>query len=238
MYNFQAIISKGTNNSLVQFERFGTLAQNLSNIDTNGYKKVTFEQILKEDGCLTGAVRTDYSQGSIRVTENPYDVGIDGPGFIPVTSPSGEVQYTRDGSFKQGKDGYMVTSDGWLVGDGIKVPSNCMRFDVRANGEVYAYFTGVEKAQKIGTIPLIRFENPDGMQATDMDRLIATEDAGEAKLVRNHNCFKQGTLERANVNQFSTATDLMRMNASMLASMQILKLADQMYNKAINIREG
>ena len=87
MYNFQAIISKGTNNALVQFERFGMLAHNLSNVDTNGYKRQSFEQILKEDGYLTGAIRNDYKQGSIRVTENPYDVAIDGPGYIPVTSP-------------------------------------------------------------------------------------------------------------------------------------------------------
>lgn len=84
MYNLQAIISKGTNNALIQFERFGQIANNLSNVNTTGYKKVTFEQILKEDGYLTGAVRTDYSQGSIRITSNPYDVAIDGPGFIPV----------------------------------------------------------------------------------------------------------------------------------------------------------
>ena len=215
MYNFQSIISKNTNNVLVQYERFGHLAQNLANVDTNGYKKVTFEQIMKEDGCLTGAVRTDYSQGSVRVTENPYDIGIDGPGYIPVTSPSGQVQYTRDGAFRQGKDGYLVTSDG-----------------------VIAYYHDDKKPEKIGTVPLIQFDNPDGMQPADMDRLIATADAGEARLVKNHDSFKQGTLERANVSVFQTATDIMRMNASMLASIQILKAADQMYNKSINIREG
>ena len=32
MYNLQAIISKGTNNALIQFERFGEIANNLSNI--------------------------------------------------------------------------------------------------------------------------------------------------------------------------------------------------------------
>ena len=39
MYNLQAIISKGTNNALIQFERFGEIANNLSNTQTNGYKK-------------------------------------------------------------------------------------------------------------------------------------------------------------------------------------------------------
>ena len=238
MYNFQAIISKGTNNALVQFERFGMLAHNLSNVDTNGYKKQTFEQILKEDGYLTGSVRTDYSQGSVRVTENPYDVAIDGPGYIPVTSPTGEVQYTRDGAFRLGKDGYLITSDGWMVGDGIKIPANCYKFVIKKNGEVIAYDSHNDKPKKLGHIPLIQFDNPDGMEQTDMDRLIATDDAGVGRLVKNHDFFKQACLERANVSVYASANDLLRLNASMLASMQMLKVADQMYNKAINIREG
>jgi len=238
MYNFQAIISKGTNNALVQFERFGMLAHNLSNVDTNGYKKQTFEQILKEDGYLTGAIRNDNKQGSIRVTENPYDVAIDGPGYIPVTSPSGQVQYTRDGAFRTGKDGYLITSDGWLVGDGIKIPANCLKFEIKKNGDVVYYNFHGDEAKKIGHIPLIRFENPDGMERTDMNRLIPSEDAGRAYMVKDHDCFKQACLERGNVSVYESANELLRLNASMLASMQILKAADQMYNKAINIREA
>lgn len=238
MYNLQAIISKGTNNALIQFERFGQIANNLSNVQTTGYKKVTFEQILKEDGYLTGAVRTDYSQGSIRITSNPYDVAIDGPGFIPVVSPSGEVQYTRDGAFKQGKNGYLTTSDGWLVGEGIKIPTNCYKFEIKTNGDVLVYDARGDKAKKVGTIPLVQFDNPDGMQSSDMNRLIATDNAGEGRLVKNHDFIKQNNLERANVSIYQSATDLLRLNASMLASMQMLKLADTMYNKSINIREG
>lgn len=238
MYNLQGIISKGTNNALVQFERFGQIANNLANVQTTGYKNVTFEQILKEDGYLTGAVRTDNSQGSIRITSNPYDVAIDGPGYIPVVSPSGEVQYTRDGSFKQGKDGYLTTRDGWIVGEGIKIPTNCYKFEIKKNGQVVAYDQRGDKPKKLGTIPLIRFENPAGMEMADMNRLKPTDEAGKAKLVKNHDCFRQNNLEASNVSIYRSATDLLRLNASMLASMQMLKLADNMYNKAINIREA
>ncbi|MBR1424698.1 flagellar hook basal-body protein [bacterium] len=235
--NLQGIISKGTNNALVQFERFGQIANNLANMNTTGYKKVSFEDVLKEDGYVTGVVRTDYSQGSLRTTSNPYDVAIDGPGYIPVTSPSGEVQYTRDGAFRRSKEGYLVTSDGWLVGDGIKIPANCVRFDIKSNGEVMSFDSVTGKSKKIGTIPLIRFDNPDGMQTTDMDRLIATEDAGEARLIKDHDQIKQNHLERSNVSVYQSATDMLRLNASMLASMQMLKMANQMYERAINIRQ-
>ncbi len=238
MYNLQGIISKGTNNALVQFERFGQIANNLANVQTTGYTNVTFEQILKEDGYLTGAVKTNYTQGSIRITSDPYDVAIDGAGYIPVTSETGEVQYTRDGAFKQGKNGYLVTRDGWMVGEGIQIPTNCFKFEIKKNGEVFAYDERGDKPKKIGTIPLVRFDNPAGMEMADMNRLKPTDEAGEARLVKNHDCFRQNNLEMSNVSIYRSATDMLRLNASMLASMQMLKLADNMYNKAINIREA
>ncbi len=238
MYNLKGIISKGTNNTLVQFERFGQIANNLSNYSTNGYKSVSFKEILKEDGYLTGALRTDYSQGALRRTDNPYDVAIDGTGYIPVTSETGEVQYTRDGAFTMGKGGYLTTTDGWLVGDGIKIPPNCAKFVIKENGDVFAYDEGDYKGKKIGHIPLIRFDYPAGMEQADMNRVVPTENAGEARIVKNHDCFRQNYVESSNVNVMQASSELMRLNASMLASMQVLKLADQMYNKAINIREG
>ena len=238
MYNLQGIMHAGINNSLVQFEKFGQIANNLSNFQTTGYKDVQFEQIMKEDGYLTGSVRTNYTQGSIRITSNPYDVAIDGVGYIPVVSPEGDVQYTRDGAFKQGKNGYLTTADGWIVGEGIKIPSNCYKFVIKENGDVYSYDTRGPKSTKIGTIPLVRFDNPAGMEQAEMNRVKPTEDAGEARLVKNHDCFKQNNLEASNVSIYNSATDLLRLNASMLASMQMLKLADTMYNKSINIREG
>lgn len=238
MYNLQGIISKGTNNALVQFEKFGQIANNLSNFQTTGYKDVQFEQIMKEGGYLTGAVRTNYTQGSIRITSNPYDVAIDGVGYIPVVSPEGDVQYTRDGAFMQGKNGYLTTADGWIVGEGIKIPSNCYKFVIKENGDVYSYDTKGAKATKIGTIPLVRFDNPAGMEQAEMNRMKPTEDAGEARLVKNHDCIKQNNLEASNVSIYNSATDLLRLNASMLASMQMIKLADSLYNKAINIREA
>ena len=147
MYNLQGLMTQGINNALVQFEKFGQIANNLSHFQTTGYKDVQFEQVMKENGYLTGSVRTNYTQGSIRITSNPYDVAIDGVGYIPVVSPEGEVQYTRDGSFTQGKNGYLTTRDGWIVGEGIKIPSNCYKFEIKENGDVLSYDTRGTKAK-------------------------------------------------------------------------------------------
>ena len=99
MYSMQGIVRKSVSNVTTQFEKLGYVANNFANMNTKGYKSVTFEQMLNEDGYLTGAIRTDARQGSIQVTSNPYDVAINGTGYIPVVSPEGEVAYTRDGSF-------------------------------------------------------------------------------------------------------------------------------------------
>ena len=84
MQNLQGIIRKSTNNVTNKWEKLGYIANDLANLNTTGYKGVRFEQMLQEDGYLTGAVRTDHSQGSVRITSNPFDVAIDGAGYIPV----------------------------------------------------------------------------------------------------------------------------------------------------------
>lgn len=237
MKNLQGIIRKNTNNVLNQWDKLGYIANNLSNYNTRGYKGVRFEQMLKEDGYLSGALRTDYSQGSIQVTSNPYDIAINGQGYIPVFSKTGQVAYTRDGALKQGADGYLVTSDDWIVGNGIKIPTNCYKFTIKPNGDVYAYDKADVKGKKIGNIPLVRFANPEGLELTDMNKLTPTAESGEAVLVKDHECIAQNNLENSNVSIMDSVSDMLKLNASMLASTRMMKVVDDMYNKSINIRE-
>ena len=237
MENLQGIIRKSVNNVTNQWDKLGYVANNLANFNTRGYKAVRFEQMLKEDGYLTGALRTDYKQGSVQITSNPYDVAIIGSGFIPVFSPAGEVAYTRDGAFKQGKDGYLVTNDDWIVGEGIKIPTNCYKFQIKPNGDVIAYDAVDAPPRKLGNIPLVRFANPEGLEQGDMIKMVPTEESGEAILVKDHDCFAQNNLENSNTNVYDSVSDMLRLNASMLASTRMMKVIDDMYNKSINIRE-
>jgi flagellar basal body rod protein FlgG len=57
-------------------------------------------------------------------------------------------------------------------------------------------------------------------------------------LVKDHNYLAQNSLEMANVNVYDSVSDMLRINASMIASMRLVKVADDMYNKSINLREG
>jgi flagellar basal-body rod protein FlgG len=237
MYSMQSIIRKSINNTHTQFDKLGYVANNLANSSTTGYKSVRFEQMLQEDGYLTGTVRTDYKPGSISLTGNPYDVAIKGEGFIPVVSPTGQVEYTRDGSFKKGKDGYLMTNDDWLVGEGIQIPINCYKFAIKENGNVVAYDSNDSPERLLGKIPLVQFKNPEGLVTGENNKMKPTEDSGEPILIKDHKCMAQNALELSNTSVYGSVSDMLRLNASMIASMRMMKVVDDLYNKSINIRQ-
>lgn len=238
MSTITGIIRKSINNAQVQFDRMGYIGDNFANYSTTGYKSVRFEQMLNDEGYLTGAVRTDYSQGDVKITSNPYDIAIKGDGFIPVTSPNGEVQYTRDGSFKVGNDGYLVTNDDWLVGAGIKVPGNIYKLTIKSDGTVTSMANANSPEQKLGIIPIVQFKNPEGLAQGDCNKLKATNDSGDATLIKDHNYIAQNALESSNTNIYSSVSDMLRLNASLIAGLRMAKIVDDMYNKSINIRES
>jgi len=237
MFNAQAIVRRSINNATNQFDKLAYVGNNLSNYNTNGYKGVRFEQMLKESGYIEGAVRTDCRQGALKITDSPYDVAIDGAGYIPVTSATGEVQYTRDGSFKKAADGYLYTNDDWLVGDGIKFPANCYKFQIKENGDVMSFDSAGSKGTKIGNIPIVKFASPEQLDQGDNNKMVATAESGSPELIVDHHSIKQNCIESSNTNIYSEVNEMLRLNASMIASMRLLKVADDMYNKGINIRE-
>ncbi|MCD8378078.1 MAG: flagellar hook basal-body protein [Candidatus Gastranaerophilales bacterium] len=237
MFNAQAIVRKSINNATTQFDKLGYVANDLANYNNYGYKSVRFEQMLREDGYVAGAQRCDCAQGAVRITENPYDVAIKGPGYIPVTSEDGEVQYTRDGSFVKGKDGYLYTKDGWLVGGGIQLPANNYKFTINPNGNVYTYDEAGSAPKLVGTIPLVGFANPERLEQGVNNKMRVTDESGDPELISDHRSFRQHSIEASNVNIYASVNEMLRLNASMIASMRLLKVADDMYNKGINIRE-
>ena len=237
MYNMQAIVRKSINNMSMQYEKLGYIANNISNSNTNAYKTTRFEQLLREDGCLDGAIRTNALKGGIRISTDPYSLAIDGHGYFPVVSPDGEIQYTRDGAFKRGVNGYLMTADDWMVGDGIRIPANCYKFEVRPNGDVLSYDKAGSLPEKIGTIPVVEFDSPESLEQGHNNKLVYTEDSGMPRIIKSEQGIKQYAIEASNTSIFDEINDMMRLNSSMIASMNLMKAANDMYSKSINITE-
>jgi len=237
MYTLTGIIRRNVVNAEMQFEKLGYESNNVVNYNTPGYKNVRFEQILSADGYLEGVKRTDHSAGSYYITKNPLDVAITGQGYIPVTTESGEIFYTRDGQMKKSKEGFLVTQDGALVGSGIQIPIQSLKVEIKPDGRVLSYNHLDAPGEVIGEIPLVNFENPEGLELVDGNKFRVTEKAGESYLVKEHDYLAQYGVERSNTNMFETVNQVLRLNASMLASTSLMRVVDDMYNKSINIRQ-
>lgn len=237
MTTLHGIINRGIVNAELQFEKMGYISSNVSNYNTNGYKAVRFEQMLSESGYLSGVERTDFSQGAIQRTARDFDVAIDGSGFIPVTSPNGDVTYTREGSFMVDKDGYIITNDGYLVGDGIQLPVNYDNIAIKSTGEIEIFSNDGTERETIGVIPLVNFQNPEGLKKSDNNKYYLTAESGEPVLVKNHNRFKQGSLEVTNIDMIGEVNAILRLNASMLASFKVMETINDMYSKTLQLNQ-
>src|ERR1700759_1741235 len=107
--------------------QFDVVANNISNINTNGYKAdhMLFEEFLNsnahEDNFQASDRRIsyvqdrgsfrDFSEGALEQTNNQLHVAISGNAFLTVQSGAGE-RYTRDGNLQLSPTGQLVTAKG------------------------------------------------------------------------------------------------------------------------------
>jgi len=106
---------------VTQARRLDSVASNLSNLGTVGYKRgsTATQQFTINRGkrAVRGyAVKNqiDWSQGNLTRTGRQYDLALFGEGFFAIESPKGEV-YSRDGSFHVTPEGDLVTEEGFPV---------------------------------------------------------------------------------------------------------------------------
>lgn len=178
------------------------IANNVANINTPGYRgqNAVFEEFvsnqrrMKEDVSLV----LDYGQyqitdpGPIKLTGNPLDVALIGPGFMGVQTPEG-VQYTRAGNFSLNSVGEIVTSNGSKVADQgggtISVPSDAKSISIDEKGVVST------DQGPVGTLMMVEFNNYQTMEPAGNGNYRTTEAAKPATETR----MKQGSVEGSNV---------------------------------------
>jgi flagellar basal-body rod protein FlgG len=148
-----------------------TIANNLANMNTTGYKeqRAEFEDLLYQNvetpgsstsdtgtvlpngiqlgaGVRTSAIYRITSQGNLQQTSNTYDLAIQGPGYFRVVMPDGTDSYTRAGNFALSPTGLIVTQDGYTVQPGLSVPSNALNVTINTQGQVQATIPGRRSA--------------------------------------------------------------------------------------------
>ncbi len=230
------IMRIATANANKQFESLENISMNVANYNTSGYKARRFEQFITPAGTLNGAVRIDMSKGDLMNTKNPMDIAVDGFGYIPVTQPDGTTAYTRDGSMTLNSKGMLITNRGDVVGEGISIPANYQQIQIKKDGTVLAQTPDAADFKPIGKIDLVRFANPEKLTSIGDNKLLASKESGTPMLDTNSQ-IKQSFLERANVNVYAQVEQVLRLNAGLISNMRILKFTDDLYSKAINLKQ-
>jgi flagellar basal-body rod protein FlgG len=202
-----------------QQTRLDSIANNLANVQTTGFKKSreTFQDLYYQElthgglgvgaaridvgsGVQLAAVDKDFQQGSMVETGRSLDVMIEGRGFFEVTDPTGQLFYTRDGSFRLDPNGQVVTASGLSVG-GLAVPQGTERLIIEQNGEVYAEWASGERSN-LGQLPMVDFVNPTGLRSLGGNLYQMTMGSGQPlPLVPGQDPvqIRQGALEGSNV---------------------------------------
>lgn len=114
----------GVSGLSAQGEALGVIGDNIANANTVGFKasRAEFQDIVAKSlkgilggnqigrGVKIGAVNPLLTQGNVDATEKTTDLAIAGDGYFTLKGTDGE-SFTRDGSFKFDKEGYLVTND-------------------------------------------------------------------------------------------------------------------------------
>jgi flagellar basal-body rod protein FlgG len=235
------------------------VANNLANANTAGFRKrrVQFQDLVYQNMVTPGAAATQQtvsaglqiglgtraaateilqSQGDFQQTGNPLDLAIQGLGYFQVLSPSGQIAYTRSGSFHLDSSGNIVTSDGDALQPAITIPADATAITVGADGTVSVTQPNQTQSQQIGQIQLATFPNPGGLNSIGGNLLLPTSSSGDP-IVGNPGgpegvgSLIQGSLEQSNVNTVEEFIQMILAQRSYEANSQVAKAADQMFQE-------
>ncbi len=183
-----------------------TISNNLSNVNTNGFKRnrADFQDLIYQTIRTAGTPATEvtlnpvgeqvghgvkvsstqkiFEQGSPQETGVPTDIAIQGDGFFRVLDYDGSYGYTRDGSFQIDSNGQLVTSQGYRVIPEIIMPDNFIQdtMNVTQDGRVTVEVPELDEPVEVGQLELYRFTNPAGLNAVGENMFKESPASGEA----------------------------------------------------------
>lgn len=250
--------------SLAQQFNVDIVANNVANVNTTGYKKsrAEFQDLLSQTysapgtlgsqgttdpvgvqvglGVLVSATQRVFLPGSIVQTGNPLDLAIQGEGFFQVQTDSGQIAYTRDGTWKRDANGTIVTSDGLPLQPAMIIPGDTTEVVIGLNGTVSVRQAGSQNLNQIGQIQMVRFANPAGLESVGRNLYVETPAsgnpvqgvAGQGEFAKS--TITQGYLENSNVQIVEELINLITAQRAFEANSKVIKASDEILQATNN----
>jgi len=239
-----------------QQTRMTVTANNLANVNTNGFKKgrAVFEDLLYQNvkqpggntsqdtlapsgltlgtGVKVVATERTYTEGSLLQTGNSLDLAVQGRGFFQILLPDGTLGYTRDGAFQMSPQGQLVTSSGYVVQPGISIPQGAQNVTIGQDGVVSVQQAGQSAPTQVGTLQLVDFINPAGLQPRGENILTETAASGPAQTgtpgLNGLGTLSSGALESSNVNVVEELVNMIETQRAYEMNSKAISTTDQM----------
>lgn len=231
-------------------------SNNLANIETIGFKPdfattVPREAVRQEDGVydlpsnvlleklgagvLLAPNKTSFSQGAITPTKNPFDLAIEGDGFLVVSDGSkgrgNFVRYTRDGRLSMNAEGRLVTvSDGRTVLDdaGRSITLDPTRdFQVRSDGTV------LQAGQQVAKMQFVDVPDRSNLRKVG-DNLYAPNNVATASARPASGRIVQNAIERSGAEAIRSVMAVQAAASAVGNNVKMMQIHDEMMNRAIN----
>ena len=230
-----AAMYKALSGAVAQMRKLEVASQDLANVNTSGYKgqRLAFSEVLaarlppgtRSGGfAAVGAQRTNFLQGDLQSTGNPFHLAIDGDGYFVVETTRGE-SYTRSGGFTLNAEGTVITSQGDpLLGEGGPIQVTGGKMDVGLDGTVRS------ENGEVGKLRIVRFLDTRRVAKEGANLLRA--DAANVEDVATPR-VAQGSLEQSNVNPIDSMVSMITIQRQFEAYERAMKLMDGATQKMI-----
>jgi len=222
-------------------ERQATLAHNLANASTTGFRADTVglravPTTGQQAGTRVFTVETttgsDLSQGPMMSTSRSLDVAVQGSGWLAVQANDGTEAYTRNGSLQVGADGTLQLANGMpVVGTGgpVTMPSDAQSVVIATDGTITVKTASSKLPTNIGQLKLVNPPTADMTKSLDgLFRLKSGEAADADPTVK----VASGTLEGSNVNVVESMVGMIGAARQFELQMKMLTTAEQNEQKA------
>jgi flagellar basal-body rod protein FlgG len=238
------------------------IAHNLANASTTGYKRsrANFQDLMYQTIVAPGAqtstdaqipsgmqigmgaksvsVEKVFAQGEFAETGNPLDLAIEGKGFFKIIKGSDEV-YSRAGSFKMDKDGFVCDAEGNRLQPEFSIPPEAVNVTIDPGGTISV----MDQAGKViatEQLKLYSFQNPAGLLSTGRNYYKATEASGDEQEgqpgVDGYGTLLSGFLENSNINVVEEMVKMIIGQRAYEANSKIIKTSDEMLHIANNVK--
>ena len=220
-------------------QQMDVVANNMANLNTAGFKSedmlfAPYKMPVAADNDFAGDQSVDYTQdwatihdmqnGAIEETGNPLDVALSGPGFLTVSTPSGN-RYTRDGALAIDNSGTLVD----LNGNPVLTNSGPIHFDPDDTDVSIAKDGTVSTSQGIkGKLTIAEFTDPQQLSREGNNLW-----SGGTPKANTTTQLLQGSIEQSNVSGVTEMAQMIRVQRAYQQMADLMSKQDTLRTTAV-----